>query len=140
MTRLVLASGSPRRKEILGILGLEFEARSPDLDEIVHPAESPADAVRRLAEEKAASVQIEANDLILAADTVVVLEGEILGKPRDPSDAASMLMRLTGRTHDGRAARRALPEAEGRAPCGGRAGLPRPGRTTFRERRRGQRS
>jgi septum formation protein len=100
VTQLILASGSPRRREILEILGLEFDVRSPDLEEIVHPGEAPADAVRRLAEEKASSLDIQDEDLILAADTVVVLDGEILGKPADSAAAVDMLMRLTGRSHD----------------------------------------
>lgn len=100
MTRLVLASGSPRRRDILRILGLDFEVRRPDLDEVVHPGEVPADAVRRLAEEKSRSLVPSRGEVILAADTIVVLDEEILGKPYDDADAVEMLMRLSGRGHD----------------------------------------
>ncbi len=100
MKRLVLASGSPRRREVLAALGLEFDVRRPDMEEIVLEGELPEATVCRLAREKAASVDAERGELVLAADTVVVLEGELLGKPTDAQDAAGMLMRLAGRTHD----------------------------------------
>jgi len=100
MTRLVLASGSPRRRDVLASLGLDFDVRRPDMEEIVLDGESPEVAVCRLAREKAASVKVEPRDLVLAADTVVVLNGDLLGKPTDAQDATRMLMRLAGRTHD----------------------------------------
>jgi len=100
VTRLILASGSPRRRDILRILGLEFEVRRPDLEEVVHPGEAPVDAVRRLAEEKSGSLAPSPGEVILAADTIVVLDDEILGKPSDDADAVEMLMRLSGRAHD----------------------------------------
>ncbi len=101
--RLVLASASPRRRELLANLGLDFEVRPVDLDETPRPGE-PAEAyVARLAREKAAAALAlgdpEAAELVLAADTVVVLDGELLGKPADPAEARSMLARLAGREH-----------------------------------------
>jgi septum formation protein len=95
---LVLASASPRRQNLLATLGLHFLVRPVDLDETPHPAEPPALYVRRLAEEKAAA-RILPGELVLAADTTVVLDGEILGKPGDPAEARAMLSRLTGREH-----------------------------------------
>ena len=100
MTRLVLASGSPRRREILAALGLEFVVRPPEMEEVVQDGERPEAAVCRLAREKAACVDADPAELVLAADTVVVLDGNLLGKPADPAEAAAMLMRLAGTTHD----------------------------------------
>jgi septum formation protein len=94
--RLVLASQSPRRRELLGLLGLRPEIRPAHTDEAVRPGESPEAYVRRVAAEKAAAVT---GDLVLAADTAVVLGGEVLGKPRDPADAGRMLRALSGRAH-----------------------------------------
>jgi septum formation protein len=95
---LVLASASPRRRELLGGLGLAFTVRAVDLDETPRPGEAPREYVLRLAREKAAA-RAAAGELVLAADTVVVLDGAILGKPRDPDDARRMLRRIAGRTH-----------------------------------------
>ena len=78
----MLASASPRRRELLAALGLTFEVRPADLDETPRPAESPRELVVRLAQEKAAAV-VGAGELAIAADTVVVIDGEILGKPLD---------------------------------------------------------
>ncbi len=100
MVRLVLASGSPRRREVLAALGLTFTVRRPDLEEVLVPGESARSTVCRLAEEKAACVSAEPGELVLAADTVVVLDDELLGKPTDKSAAVEMLMRLCGRSHD----------------------------------------
>lgn len=99
--RLVLASGSPRRRELLGNLGLDFEVRPVDLDETPRPGEPAEDYVSRLAREKAAAALAlgEPGELVLAADTVVVLDGELLGKPADPAEARAMLARLAGREH-----------------------------------------
>ena len=96
--RLVLASGSPRRRELLASLGLEFEVRPVDLDETPRPGEQPETCVARLAREKAAAA-LRPGELVLAADTVVVLDGELLGKPSDPAAARAMLGRLAGREH-----------------------------------------
>jgi septum formation protein len=97
----VLASASPRRKQLLGELGFTFDILSPDIDESVRSAE-PADAyVLRLAREKAAQVAGRAGGRpVLAADTTVVLDGEILGKPGSKDEARAMLTKLSGRTHD----------------------------------------
>jgi septum formation protein len=96
---LVLASSSPRREEILDTLGIRFEVRSPEVDEALRPGETATAAARRLAEEKARAVA-RAGELVLAADTVVVLGETLLGKPGDTSEAEAMLRRLSGRTHD----------------------------------------
>lgn len=80
------------------MLGVRFTVRSVDLDETPRPGEPPRDYVLRLAAEKAAA-RAEPGELVLAADTVVVVDGEILGKPRDPEDAKRMLRLLSGRTH-----------------------------------------
>lgn len=93
---LVLASGSPRRRELLSQLGLSFAVVAPDVDETPRPGERAVELVRRLAVEKAAAVD---GDPVLAADTTVEVDGEILGKPRDPDDARRMLRRLSGRSH-----------------------------------------
>jgi len=93
---LVLASGSPRRRQLLEMLGLEVEVRPPHIPEIRAPGESPRAYVERLAREKAASVP---GELVLGADTTVVVDGEVLEKPADAADALRMLHRLQGRTH-----------------------------------------
>ena len=97
--RLVLASASPRRRELLARLGLEPRVRPVDLDETPLAAEPAAAYVRRLALEKARA-RSEPGELILAADTVVSVDGELLGKPVDTADARSMLQRLSGRGHE----------------------------------------
>ena len=101
MTAFVLASGSPRRRELLGQLGLVFDVEPADLDESVRPGEPPAAYVERLAREKASAVRASRSGaVVLAADTSVVVDDEILGKPgRDASLGAAMLRRLSGRTH-----------------------------------------
>lgn len=98
--RLVLASGSPRRRAVLSALGLEFVVRAPDVDETLRSGESADVAARRLAEAKAAAVEAGPEELVLAADTIVVLDGELLGKPADVEEAAAMLERLAGRSHE----------------------------------------
>jgi len=113
LTRIVLASGSPRRRELLTQLGVSFEWVAPDIDETPHDGEEPRAYVRRLAAAKAAA--LDAGDaLVIAADTTVDLDGEILGKPADAVDAARMLRALSGRTHrvhTGVAVRRAARSA-----------------------------
>lgn len=96
MTTLVLASGSPRRLDLLRSIGLDPVVRPADLDESVLPGETPTVYVERLAREKAAAI---AGPVVLAADTTVAIGGDILGKPADRADAAAMLRRLSGRTH-----------------------------------------
>jgi septum formation protein len=95
---LILASASPRRRELLGGLGLRFTVRAADIDETPRPGEDPAATVLRLARQKAAA-EAHPGELVLAADTVVVIDGELLGKPRDPEDARAMLARIAGREH-----------------------------------------
>ncbi len=97
--RLVLASASPRRRRLLAGLGLVFEVRPVDVDETPRDGEPPADYVVRLAREKAAA-RGASGELVLAADTTVVLDGELLGKPRGPDGARAMLERLAGRGHE----------------------------------------
>lgn len=97
---LILASGSPRRKDFLAGLGLDFTVLVADIDESFRPGEKPAVFVERLAREKAEAVGTEAGDAwVLAADTVVVIDDHILGKPRDAAEAGRMLLRLGGRAH-----------------------------------------
>lgn len=98
---LVLASRSPRRRELLALTGLPFRIAAADTDEQRRPDERPADYARRLSREKAAAVRrtLDGPALILAADTIVVDGGDVLEKPRDPDEAAAMLRRLRGRVH-----------------------------------------
>ncbi|GEM_PF-69008 len=95
---LVLASASPRRRQLLGRLGLHPRVEPADIDETPRPAEAAADYVERLAREKAASAA-RPRTVVIAADTSVVCDGEILGKPDDPEHAARILQSLEGRTH-----------------------------------------
>jgi septum formation protein len=96
---VLLASGSPRRRELLAQLGCTFAVLPPDVDESVQAGESPTAYVDRLAVEKAHAVEADPDTLVIAADTTVDLGGEILAKPVDAADAAAMLRRLSGRTH-----------------------------------------
>jgi len=97
-TKLVLASESPRRLQLLRSIGLEPEVRPAHIDESPHIGEAPIEYVRRLAEDKALALSWSDNHII-AADTTVSLDGEVLGKPIDNSDALRMLSRLSGHTH-----------------------------------------
>ena len=100
--RIILASQSPRRKELLGRIGIqEFRVISPDVDESVEGGLSPAQIVEELSLRKAQAAAKKAGpcDLIIAADTVVALDGAVLGKPRDKGDAFAMLSALSGREH-----------------------------------------
>jgi septum formation protein len=97
---LILASASPRRRKILEDLGLPFRVVVADVDETPRPGEAPTDLVLRLAREKAMRVAEKETLPVLAADTVVVLEGEVLGKPASEEMAVEMLRRLGGRTHE----------------------------------------
>ncbi len=96
---LILASQSPRRKELLGLYGLPFSVRVADIDETMDPAASPAREVARVSRCKALAVQRQPEDVVVAADTIVVCQGKILGKPRDPQEAKQMLRLLSGRDH-----------------------------------------
>jgi septum formation protein len=99
--RVTLASQSPRRRELLAALGLELDVRPAGADESVRPGEAARAYVARVAREKALTVPGAGDDrVVLAADTAVVLDGEILGKPADEADAARMLRALSGRTHE----------------------------------------
>jgi septum formation protein len=98
--RLVLASASPRRAELLSAAGFSFVVQPVEIDETPRPGEDAAALVVRLATEKAGAIAAADDEVILAADTVVVADGEILGKPVDDEDAASMLRRLSGRSHE----------------------------------------
>lgn len=95
---LHLASSSPRRHEILSALGLSFTAAGVDVDEQRRPDEPPSEMVLRLAAEKAAAAQVD-SALVLGADTAVVLDDRVFGKPRNEADALDMLRRLSGRRH-----------------------------------------
>jgi len=97
---LVLASRSPRRSEILQQAGIPFVTRPADVDEAPRDHEHPRDYVTRIAMDKAAAVAAAAGDIILGADTTVVIQGEMLAKPRDPADAARMLETLSGQRHE----------------------------------------
>lgn len=98
---IILASQSPRRRELLGQMGLKFSIRTPDIDEHMERALSPDKLVEAISAEKAAAVcaQAGADSLVIAADTVVVWNGQVLGKPVDEPDARRMLGELSGQTH-----------------------------------------
>jgi septum formation protein len=101
MPNLVLASASPRRAELLRAAGFHIEVVPAEVDEALLPGEAPEAYVARVARDKAAAVACrKIGNPVLAADTAVVLDGEILGKPSDDAHARSMLERLSGRTHD----------------------------------------
>jgi len=101
LDRITLASASPRRAELLRAAGIDFDIRPADIDEAIRPGEAPGDYVSRLAEAKARAVhERDGNRTVLAADTAVVVDGQILGKPMDEADAGRMLRMLGGRTHE----------------------------------------
>ena len=101
LPKLILASGSPRRSEILNSVGWEFEKVVADIDETEFSGENPADYVQRLAKEKAEVVAVNySNQIVLGADTTVVIDNQIIGKPLDLDDAKRMLKLLSGRTHE----------------------------------------
>ena len=98
--RIILASSSPRRRDLLRLIGIPHEIEPADIDETPHPGEEPAAHAERLAREKALAVAgRHTGACVIAADTIVVVDGSILGKPRDDSDAARMLRLLSGRRH-----------------------------------------
>lgn len=115
--QLYLASTSPRRREILAALDLDFKLAYVDVDEAPLGGESPGDMVLRLAAEKAEAAEAGGTDLVLGADTAVVVDDETLGKPRDQDDALRMLDRLSGRSH------RVLTGVALRGPHGTRTAL-----------------
>ena len=100
MPKLILASSSPRRRELLEALGLEFEIRVADVDETPEDGESVVDMVLRLAAKKATAIELVDHEVAIGADTAVVLDGRKFGKPADESDALQMLAALSGRTHE----------------------------------------
>jgi len=119
MKPLLLASASPRRRELLRSLGVPFSARAQEVDERPLPGEDPAAHVRRLALAKARAAAgglspRSAVRWVLGADTVIALDGEILGKPRGPADARRMLQRLAGRSHEVLTGIALVPAAGGR--------------------------
>ncbi|MCH2345899.1 MAG: Maf family nucleotide pyrophosphatase [Pseudomonadales bacterium] len=101
--QIILASTSPRRRQLLSQLGLEFTVAVQDIDEIQHPGEVPIDFVRRMAIEKVQAAQAELTDeatsLVIGGDTVVVFKGSVLGQPEDKEDGLRMLRLLSGKAH-----------------------------------------
>lgn len=96
---LILASQSPRRRELLGLFRLSFVIRVADIDETMDPEKSPYDEAARVSRKKALAVPRRDDDIVIAADTIVVCEGKVLGKPRTPEEAVQMLSLLSGRDH-----------------------------------------
>ncbi len=95
---VVLASASPRRRELLRLVGIEHMVIPTDIDETHRPGEAPAVYAERLAREKAGAIQRD-DAVVIGGDTIVVVDGDVLGKPRDREQAAVMLRRLSGRAH-----------------------------------------
>ncbi len=96
---VILASQSPRRKELLGLFRIPFTVRVADIDETMDPNAAPADEVARVSHLKALAVDRGEDDLVIAADTIVVCQGKMLGKPHSPQEAHQMLKLLSGRDH-----------------------------------------
>lgn len=96
---VILASQSPRRRELLGLLNIPFAIKVADIDETMDPALDPKDEVARLSRMKAAAIDRDDGDIVIAADTIVVAEGKVLGKPKDEAEAVAMLTMLSGKTH-----------------------------------------
>ena len=97
---LILASQSPRRRELLGLTGLPFIVRAADIDETMDSGRAPFDEVARVSRLKAEAVARKPEDVVIAADTIVVCGGEVLGKPRNEADAFRILSLLSGRHHE----------------------------------------
>jgi septum formation protein len=99
-TRVVLASQSPRRRELLTLIGITHEVRPADVDETLHAGEEPEAYVERVARDKVAKIVAQERDaVVIGADTTVVVDGDVLAKPDDAADAVRMLTRLAGRSH-----------------------------------------
>ena len=97
---VILASQSPRRRELLALVGIAHAVQPADIDESALPAEEPRSQCERLAREKVATIAARApNALVIGSDTIVVVDGDVLGKPRDEAEARAMLGRLSGRSH-----------------------------------------
>ncbi len=99
MKKIVLASASPRRRELLGSLGLDFDICVSGVDEIAIEGETPAEHALRLSQEKALAAEAPPASFVIGADTIVIIDGEVLGKPQDRAHAAEMLRKLSGREH-----------------------------------------
>ena len=97
---LILASQSPRRRELLGLTGLDFTVRVADIDETMDETKAPFDEVARVSRMKAHAVARKPGDVVIAADTIVVCGGKVLGKPRNEEDAFRILSLLSGRDHE----------------------------------------
>ena len=97
--QLILASASPRRRELMGLYHVPFVIRAADIDETMDPKLAPADEVARLSRAKALAVPREAGDVVVAADTIVVCDSTVLGKPHSQEEAVAMLTMLSGRAH-----------------------------------------
>ena len=96
---VILASQSPRRKELMGLFHIPFTIQVPDADETMEPGAPAAEQVALVSRRKAEAAARSADDVVIAADTIVVCDGQILGKPRDEADAFRMLRLLSGRDH-----------------------------------------
>ena len=96
---VILASQSPRRRELLGLFRFPFTVQVADIDETMDPDKAPFEEVARVSRLKAQAIGTDADDVVIAADTIVVCEGRVLGKPTDTTDAARMLSLLSGRDH-----------------------------------------
>lgn len=97
--QLILASQSPRRKELLGLFHIPFDVRVADIDEAMDPAKPACEEVARVSRAKAHAITRTPEDVVIAADTIVVCAGQVLGKPIDEADAFRMLRLLSGRDH-----------------------------------------
>lgn len=97
--QMILASASPRRRELLGLFGCPFVVRAADIDETMDPSLPPEREVARVSRAKALAAERQADDVVIAADTIVVCGGRVLGKPRTPQEAEQMLALLSGRDH-----------------------------------------
>lgn len=97
--QLILASASPRRKALLSLFGIPFTVRAADIDETMDPEKPPFDEVARVSRTKALAVSRGEEDIVIAADTIVVCQGKVLGKPHSEAEAAAMLRLLSGRDH-----------------------------------------
>jgi septum formation protein len=97
--QLILASQSPRRKELLGLFHIPFTVRVADIDETMDASKAPAEEVARVSRAKAMAIPRNEDDVVIAADTIVVLGNQVLGKPKDADHAKAMLRSLSGRDH-----------------------------------------
>jgi septum formation protein len=97
--KVILASQSPRRRELLGLLRIPFDVRVADIDETMDPHLPAGEEVGRVSRNKAMAIAADENEIIIAADTIVVVDGRVLGKPQSPDHARQMLKSLSGRDH-----------------------------------------